>query len=189
MEEGRIFPGRNPAGRGNGGYTCQKKAKDTVRSSWPWVFTPLQCYLLSNMSDQNYFLGYWQWIGLYPHKFYNGTSLKHGKNVAGISFPNEGTFKGNLEFPLLRSPQGQICTRGINLDNNPDRVVFRLDAQNTVSFLGLMSHAGSLQQGYAWNEFVVSCYYYWKTYLVCQPSKVNKEYVANGRRRSGLVLI
>ena len=28
-----------------------------------------------------------------------------------------------------------------------------------------------------------------KTYLVCQPSKVNKEYVANGRRRSGLVLI
>ena len=49
-----------------------------------------------------------------------------------------------------------------NLEKEPNRIVFRRDTGNTVTFIGLISHAGSLHQDYKRNEFVVSWWYYLK---------------------------
>ena len=71
-----------------------------------------------------------------------------------------GTQKGGLlEFPLLRSPRGVVYGEGINPKLNPDRVVFRIIGKS-VTFMGVMSHAGNLYQGLQAREFVVSGFYY-----------------------------
>ena len=38
----------------------------------------------------------------------------------------------------------------------PDRVVFRLKQDDSVTFMGVMSHAGNEHQGYKKRELVVS---------------------------------
>lgn len=84
-------------------------------------------------------------------------------------FPNKGTLTGVLlEFPLLRSPRGEIFGGGTVPKHNPDRVVFHLDADtDTVTFMGVMSHAGNEPRGFGKRDFVVSGFYYYKTRLVC----------------------
>lgn len=100
-------------------------------------------------------------IDLYPHVFHNDARLKsHGPHAPKIEFPNMGTQKGGLlEFPLLRSPRGVVYGEGINPKLNPDRVVFRILGKS-VTFMGVMSHAGNLYQGLQAREFVVSGFYY-----------------------------
>ena len=92
-------------------------------------------------------------IDKYPHHFSNFLRINKDKTRnSTISFPNEGTTKGGLvEFPVLRSPQGQAFGVDTVLKKNPDRVVSRLDAWNTVTFMGLMSHAESQHQGYKYD--------------------------------------
>lgn len=43
---------------------------------------------------------------------------------------------------------------------NPDRVVFCMDSEGTVTFMGVMSHAGNQHQGFLKREFVVSAVFY-----------------------------
>lgn len=77
--------------------------------------------------------------------FYNRPRYRQdGNKGPAIPFPSEGTPKGDLlEVPILRSPRGQVFAKATISEDNPDRVVFRLDAENTVTFMGLMSHAGN----------------------------------------------
>lgn len=84
-----------------------------------------------------------------------------GLQVPPIDFPNQGTVSGELlEFSLLRAPRGEIFGVTTNLLLNPDRVVYQMDVKGTVSFVGLMSHAGNLYQGFRKREFVMSAFYY-----------------------------
>lgn len=71
-----------------------------------------------------------------------------------------GTQKGGLlEFPLVRSPRGEIYGDCTNPTLNSDRVVFRI-IDKLVTFMGVMSHAGNEYQGFHAREFVVSGFYY-----------------------------
>lgn len=75
-----------------------------------------------------------------------------------LNFPKMGNFKGGLlEFPLVRSPKGEIFG-GSTI--HPDRVVFRINQDDSLTFIGVMSHAGNIHQGFAKREFVVSGFYY-----------------------------
>ncbi len=96
------------------------------------------------------FLKHWHFIGKYPHTFHNGPrSRKYGPPSPPIDFPNQGTEPGELlDFPALRSPRGEIFGPTTNPLLNPDRVVFRMDIEGIVTFMGLMSHAGNLDQGF-----------------------------------------
>ena len=86
--------------------------------------------------------------------------MKSGDVGSSIDFPNRGTLTGELlEFPLLRSPKGEIFGGATISSDNPDRVVFMLHG-NTATFMGVMSHAGNQHQGYHHSEFVVSRFYY-----------------------------
>lgn len=86
---------------------------------------------------------------------------KTGTNAPAIIFPNEGTPReGLLEFPILSSPQGADIWAEIDGMKNPDRVVFRLEEDNTVTFMGVMSHAGNNHQHYKTREFVVYLFFY-----------------------------
>lgn len=105
--------------------------------------------------------GYWHLIGFYPHPFHNILRFRiNGPPVPKIEFPNIGTQKrGLLEFPLLRSPRVEIYGQGTDPSLNPDRVVFRI-IDNSVTFMGIMSHVGSKYQGFHIREFVVSGFYF-----------------------------
>lgn len=71
-----------------------------------------------------------------------------------------GTQKwGLLELPILKLPRGVVYGEGINPKLNPDRVVFRIIGKS-ITFMGVMSHAGNLYQGFQSSEFVVSDFYY-----------------------------
>lgn len=63
-------------------------------------------------------------------------------------------------FPLLRSPRGEIF--GVSTDPlaNLDRVVFWMDVEGTVTFMGVLSHAKNTHKGLHTEEFVVSSFYY-----------------------------
>lgn len=70
-----------------------------------------------------------------------------------------GTQKGGLlEFPLFRSPRGEIYGESTNPTSDPDRVVFRI-IDKSVTFMGVMSYAGNEYQGFHAREFVVSGFY------------------------------
>lgn len=81
------------------------------------------------------FLGFWLSIAQYPHNFHNDVRLRKDKIASPPTvFPNKGTTVGGLiEFLILRSPQGVIFGWGANPDKNPNRVVFRLKEENTVT--------------------------------------------------------
>ena len=49
---------------------------------------------------------------------------------------------------LIYIPLPSQNATGVIRKKTSDRIVFRLDAGNTVTFMGLMLHAGSLHQGY-----------------------------------------
>lgn len=77
---------------------------------------------------------------------------KNGEHPAPppIDFPNQGTLTGDLfEFPLGRSPRGEIFGNSTITTRNPDRVTFMV----------VMSHAGNDHKGYQLREFVVSEFY------------------------------
>lgn len=71
-----------------------------------------------------------------------------------------GTLKGGpLESPLLRSPRGEVFGGSTISSDNPDRVVFRIIHDDSVTFMGVMSHVGNEHQGFMERELVVSDLY------------------------------
>lgn len=78
-----------------------------------------------------------------------------------IDFPNDKTWQeGFLEFPLLRSPKGETFGGSTIPQDNPDWVVFRLEAGTVHTFMGVMSHAGNEHQGFRKREFVASGFHF-----------------------------
>lgn len=100
---------------------------------------------LSNLAPQTLTLN--RELSPYAHTFYNCPRFReYGPPSPPIDFPNQETLPGKLvEFSLLRSPQREIF--GVNHTNlalNPDRVVYFIDSQGTVYFMGLVSLAGNI---------------------------------------------
>lgn len=65
-----------------------------------------------------------------------------------LKFPTGGSLGGELlEFPICRSPRGKIFWEGTVVANNQDRAVFVVN-NNLVTFMGVMSQAGNVYQGF-----------------------------------------
>lgn len=63
-------------------------------------------------------------------------------------------------FPFEGHPEGKFMGKGTNPTSNPDRVVLRI-LDKSVTFMGVMSHAGNEYQGFHARKFVVSGFYYY----------------------------
>lgn len=77
-----------------------------------------------------------------------------------VEFLDMGTLEGGLlEFPLLRTPRGEIFGGSATSRDNPDRIIFRVSQDYSVTFMGVMSHVGKEHQGFTKRKFIVSDLY------------------------------
>lgn len=88
----------------------------------------------------------WLTLGHYPHHF---------GNFEGIYvFPNQGEERGGLrEAVLVRDPRGVPFSHRTEILRNPDRVIYRMEKNGDATYMGTLSHAGTVERN-IWGKFI-----------------------------------
>ena len=59
-----------------------------------------------------------------------------------------------METVLTRFPKGAPLSHRIDLDRNPDRVIYRPEANGEVTYMGTLTHAGIESQNLPRGSFI-----------------------------------
>ena len=63
-------------------------------------------------------------------------------------FRNQGVGTGKIrETVLVRSPRGTQLSHRIDLEQNPDRVIYRIEVNGDCTYLGTFTHASAARGG------------------------------------------